>query len=421
MAQGISVDELLVSISGASPAGSDLRYTTFYEEIMEARRSDDAVALGDWHHDVKSSDWEKVIGLCVAALSEKSKDLQISAWLIEALTMVEGFQGLDVGLRLIAGLIDRFWDCIYPSGDDGDLEYRAAPFEFLNEKVSLRVRQVPLTDRGATPGYCWLKWQESRTVGSDADTRNRFGEVDEDKKSRRDERIAESAVTAEEFDAAVASSAGAFSGALLDSLDRCRESLQALSDLVREKFGSSAPSLAELIGAVEGCGVLVQRLYGGHPVPEQEETAPAAVPQFASFATAALPVGTGGAEYTVWGDAVALLEAGQLQDALGMLLDSSNSSESVRDRNRVRLLMAKLCLKAGRSDLARPIAEELHDLIEKLQLERWESPVWIAEVLDVYYQCLQSGELTDDDLSLSRVLFRRICSLDVTKAMVYRI
>jgi len=421
MTQDIAVDQLLSPISETAPAGSDLRYTTFYEEIMEARRSDDAVALGDWRHDVKSSDWEKVSKLCVAALSEKSKDLQISAWLSEALTVVDGFEGLDAGLRLIAGLIDRFWDCIYPLSDDGDPEYRTAPFEFLNEKVALRVRQIPVTDKSVTPGYSWLKWRESRVVGSDADTRNGFGDVDEDKKSWREERIAENAVTAEEFDAAVAGSAGAFSRTLLDSLNRCQESLQLLADVVQEKFGPSAPSLAELAEVIGGCSVLVRRIYAEQPVPEQAEIAPAALPQLGSLAAAPPAQAPAEPGCSAWGDAVALLEAGQLQDALGMLLDTSNGSGSVRDRNRVRLLMAKLCLKAGRSDLARPIVEELHEVIERLQLERWESPVWIAEVLEAYYQCLQAGDLPDDDQSLSRALFRRICSLDVTKAMPYRI
>jgi len=75
---------------------------------------------------------------------------------------------------------------------------------------------------------------------------------------------------------------------------------------------------------------------------------------------------------------------------------------------------------AQRPDLARPIVEELHALIEELHLDRWESPVWVAEVLDAYYRCLTSGEPSDDDLGKARMLFQRLCTTDVTKAITYR-
>jgi type VI secretion system protein ImpA len=83
--------------------------------------------------------------------------------------------------------------------------------------------------------------------------------------------------------------------------------------------------------------------------------------------------------------------------------------------------MARLCLKAERPDLARPIAEELHALIEELHLDRWESPVWIADVLDTLYQCLTVGEPSDDDMSRARGLFQKLCTTDVTKALNYKL
>lgn len=420
----IAIDKLLLPIHGDSPSGSDLRYTTYYEEIMEARRSEDAVALGDWRHSVKTSDWEKVIGLCVAALSEKSKDLQISAWLVEALTVVDGFGGLELGLRLTRGLLDRFWDTVYPLTGDGDLEYRAAPFEFLNEKVALQVKQVALTENGAASGYSWIDWHQSRLVGYDADTVDRYGATDEEKKGRRDAHLAENALAAEEFDAAAARSNGDFSQALLDGLQRCRESLSSLTSLVGERFGSLAPDLAGLDGALEGCSRVARNLYAASAAPpaveEDKQSVPAVQPALRPEATPearapeARPLD---GESVVWREAVAILEAGRLQEALGLLQAAKNGSASAREMNRVRLLMAKLCLLAGRYDLARPMVEELHGMIQELQLERWESAEWIAEVLDAYYRCLQAGALGDEDQNLCRVLFRKICTLDVTKAI----
>ncbi len=136
----------------------------------------------------------------------------------------------------------------------------------------------------------------------------------------------------------------------------------------------------------------------------------------------ALPSGVASAsdltEDAVWNDALKTLSTVGLKDALGKLFIASSSAPSIRGQNRYRLLLAKLCLKAERPDLARPIIEQLQSLIEELNLERWESPVWIAEVLDAYYQCLTSGDASDDDFyKANNELFQRICTNDITKAI----
>jgi len=115
-----------------------------------------------------------------------------------------------------------------------------------------------------------------------------------------------------------------------------------------------------------------------------------------------------------------MLEEGEMRDALNRLLTASYSMPSERERNRYRLLIAKLCIKAGRHDLARPIVEGLNALIDELHLERWESPIWIAEVLEALYQCLLIGDPSGEDQGKAHELFRRLCSVDVTKALLYR-
>ena len=461
MKRQINIEALLAPLAGENQAGEDLRYTTVHEAIKEARRSEDAIAMGDWQREVKRADWDKVISLAVEALTDKSKDLQIAAWLTEALTITGGFAGLSCGLKVMSGLLDRFWDIAYPLIDDGDLEYRAAPFEFLNEKLSVCVRQIAVTDPQATYGYSWLKWKESRDVGAEADTRNRFGDVDEQKKQRRDELIAEGKLTAELFDAAVAGTGAAFSQALFGDVAGVLERFEELDGMVDEKFGNEAPTLSDLRGAVDDCLQLVKRIYPGLKESSADtasavagsapvtgvEAAPVAGPAADAMPAAAMarlddavgqpaasippaPVAAVAAaavspveldEQSRWHEALRMLEGGRFKDALDSLLSAAHKAPSPRERNRFRLFTVKLCLKAGRTDVARPIVEELSACIEELQLERWESPLWIAEVLEAYYQCLQGEDPSDDDLTKSRELFRRICTLDVTKAIAYRI
>lgn len=114
------------------------------------------------------------------------------------------------------------------------------------------------------------------------------------------------------------------------------------------------------------------------------------------------------------------MHEGGITKALESLLEASLVAPSARERNRCKLLVGKLCLNAERPDLARPILEQLHAVVEQLQLEQWESPIWIADVIGSLHQCLMSGEPSGDDSGRAQVLFQKLCTIDITKAMAYR-
>ena len=97
-------NDLLNPISADKPAGENLRYAPVYDKIKEARREDDDAPQGDWKRERKVADWPLVIKLISEALATKTKDLQLAAWLAEALLNREGVAGLREVLDLIAGL-----------------------------------------------------------------------------------------------------------------------------------------------------------------------------------------------------------------------------------------------------------------------------------------------------------------------------
>ena len=448
MTHAIDIEALIAPLPGDKPTGENLRYTAAYEEIQEARRADDPLDRGDWQREVKTADWNKVITLAVTALREQTKDLQIGVWLVEALTAREGFKGLDAGLRIMTGLLKDFWEAVYPQIEDDDLDYRIGPLEFLNDKLWLIIKQIPVTDASGTSGYSWLDWQESRQVGYEADTRDQSGDVDKVKRDARDAMIAEGKLTAEDFDAAVARSSKLFYEERHEELKACMEAFTQFDQVVDDNFGKEAPRLSELKSALEDCDQLVARYLKAkqaeepEPVEDDEEAADDVAPAVdqetppteEATTPAAMPVegkpavfsgsyrvnrllGSAGVEEAVWRDALAKLKTAGIDQALEQLLGASCSAQSMREKTNFRLLLAKLCLKADRPDLARPIAEELNTLIEELQLERWESPIWIAEVLDTLYQCLAVEGAPDDDYYRAEGLMTKICTLDVTRAM----
>ena len=115
-------DELLSPVPWAKPGGVDLRYDPIYDKIKEARREDDDAPQGEWQHARKLADWPAVIKLTGDALATKSKDLQLAAWLSEAMLRREGFGSFRATLDVMRALIEQYWDGLYPAIEDDDLE-----------------------------------------------------------------------------------------------------------------------------------------------------------------------------------------------------------------------------------------------------------------------------------------------------------
>ncbi len=443
MKKQMDMDALMAPVPGDNPAGEDQRYSPVYDEIREARK--EVITYDPEGHPTveKKAEWNKVITLSLDALTQKTKDLQIAVWLTEALLMTENFEGFNAGLKIINGLLAAYWENLYPSIEDDDLEFRAAPLEFMNEKFISMIKSQPVTDSKAGEVISYQQWQESQTVGYDSDVLDKYGDVDNSKKQRRDELIAEGKMTADQVDGIVAKSSVAFYESLARHLVTSKEEMGRLDQFVDEKFGRQAPRLSDLDNVIDDYQRVVFKLLetkggvapGKAPAVEEEPTVseaptveedmkplPAEAPmtpmgEMPSKASVFMEPRSN--EDAIWQSALAAMKKSGVKSGLGQLLAASNSSSSPRDKYRYRLLMAKLCLKAGRPELARPIIEELYALMEELHLERWESPIWISEVIDAYYQCMMKGEPSDDDMAMAKALFHKLCTLDVTKAIPY--
>lgn len=233
-------DDLLNPISGDNPGGADLRYDPLYDKIKEARREDDDAPQGEWTRARKVADWPLVIKLAGDALATRTKDLQLAAWLTEALLKREGLGGLRDGVALLHGLVDRFWDHLFPAIDDGDAEMRAAPLEWVGLKLDTAVRMAPLT----RAGHGFLKMQEARAVGYDDAN-------DAAKSEARATAIAEGKLPLEEWDKAFNATPKPWYKQLVADVDEALERLQALDALGQEKFGDVAPGYSKTRTALE--------------------------------------------------------------------------------------------------------------------------------------------------------------------------
>jgi type VI secretion system protein ImpA len=280
---------LLNPIAGDNPSGVDVRYDSkllLYDKIKEARREDDGLNQGAWQQERKSANVPQVLQLTQDALATKTKDLQLAAWLSEALLRSEGFGGLRQGLTLCQGLIANFWDTLFPPIDDGDLELRAAPLDWLGSALGLSLKNVPLT----RAGYGFLKYQESRIVGYETSAQG-----DKEKK-QRSERIKEGKLTAEDFDKAFVETPKAFYVQSEKDLDGCLAALKSLDESCDEKFGSAGPALGKLKTALEEIRHTVHNL-----LQKKRETEPDPVEEAPTEVAGADGAAEGGAGTSIGG------------------------------------------------------------------------------------------------------------------------
>lgn len=235
-------EDLLNPIAGGNPAGADVRYDPIFDRIKEARREDDDIPQGDWQRDRKVADFAQVTKLASDVLATKSKDLQIAAWLTEAQLRREGFAGLRSGLVLLAGMLEGFWDTLYPPVEEGDLELRAAPLEWVGMRLELPVRRLPITKTGLDS----IGYVVSRTVPTETDAA-----ADEAKAATRQAAIDDGRTTPEEFEDAFTATPKAWYKSLRADIDGCLEALRALDDAAKGRFGSDAPNFSRLRDVLE--------------------------------------------------------------------------------------------------------------------------------------------------------------------------
>lgn len=105
----INVTPLLDPITTDSPAGQEARSTDEYEAVaaeIEKMTSLTGSSL---------IDWSKVESLGTDVLAKQSKDFMMAAWVAAAWMQRAGIEGLNAGLTLFEGLINRYWETAFPT------------------------------------------------------------------------------------------------------------------------------------------------------------------------------------------------------------------------------------------------------------------------------------------------------------------
>ncbi len=239
--ENLDFEALLAPIEGDAAAGENLRDdaspTSVYYQIKDARSAARAAERNMEMDDEPAGfldEWRSILELSPDVIATRSKDLEIAAWLTEALLRAHGFAGLRDGFRLMHGMVENFWDGLYPLEDEDGLETKVAPVTGLNGDggdgtLIQPIRKVQITQGSSDLPYAFWQYEQASELAKVAD------------EEKRQARIDAGALTMEQMTRAVAESPASFYGELVADLDAAMEAFAKLSAALDEKCGADSP------------------------------------------------------------------------------------------------------------------------------------------------------------------------------------
>jgi type VI secretion system protein ImpA len=119
------LSSVLEPVSGDAPCGSDLEYDPAFGELDRLAEGKPEQQMGNTIVPAQEPDWKQVQRKAIDLL-KRSKDLRPTVHLTRSLLRTDGWSGLAEALTTLHGLVERYWEGLYPSLDPEDDEGRPA-------------------------------------------------------------------------------------------------------------------------------------------------------------------------------------------------------------------------------------------------------------------------------------------------------
>jgi type VI secretion system protein ImpA len=263
VAETVNLEQILAPISEENQIGEDLRSdlspAALYYQIKDTRslaRAAERQAMQDGESATPAiNSWKMLADLCVKALSEQTKDLEIACWLVEALVRTNGFDGLTEGFRLLRNLVENYWPEMYPNEEQetGWATKLAALIGLNGENnpgtLVAPIHCIPITAQDSG-GRVYATWEylQALEISKLAD------------QEAKKQRIAGGAVTLEQIQAAIGLTNKEFYVELDADLKNCTIEFNNLYQVLAEKSGEFCPPSANIRHALEDCAAAVKAL-----------------------------------------------------------------------------------------------------------------------------------------------------------------
>lgn len=255
--------KMLAPISSEQPAGVDTREdispTSLYQQIRDARvlaRNNERANLAAGEAQFFSfPEWAVILDKAPQLLAEQSKDLEIVAWYIEALTRHHHFWGLATGFKLAGEIIAAFGDAVYPLADEDGIATQLSALSGLNGygaegTLIAPIKSLAIT-QGDTPGPL-ATWQ--------CDQAFEIARINDEE--RRQARLKQGGISKEEMEKVVAQTQTDFLRDTVAGIDAAIKHF-AEYQAILDQFASSDPQpTGKIKEALEGCKQTLVYLAG---------------------------------------------------------------------------------------------------------------------------------------------------------------
>jgi type VI secretion system protein ImpA len=135
----LNVEELLRPLSENSPCGTDLEYDPAFVEMGRASQRVPDQQYGSTIIPGKEPEWNVVKEHALDLLG-RTKDLRVAVLLAQALLRTDGIAALADALELIKGMIEQYWEPMFPRldpDDDNDPTLRVNSIATLADNAAL--------------------------------------------------------------------------------------------------------------------------------------------------------------------------------------------------------------------------------------------------------------------------------------------
>jgi type VI secretion system protein ImpA len=239
-----ALKDFLSPVTPQNPTGSSLRYDPLYDDVRLHRQEDDSrLSMGIWKTDLKRAEWGKIEDLCMDALLKKTKDIQITAWLMEAWISLDGIEGQTRGTLLMSALCETFWPTIYPQLEaDGDSEKRFLIFEWLDSALPPKLMLIPITQSKIDSSSFGLGYYKSAQL---SDASEKRGEKPRNQMARMDP--GKIVGTVEEFQKSLEQTSNEFLLKQLKSLTNAIDAMQSFKNMLATLTNEAPPSFSQIL------------------------------------------------------------------------------------------------------------------------------------------------------------------------------
>lgn len=233
-----ALDALLAPIDGDSPTGPDLEYDAEFMAFERAAAPKAEKVMGDEVKAAEEPDWAAVTDMALALL-RRSKDLRVAVPLSVAWLRTRGFPGWSSGMALLQGMLETYWDNVYPQLDAED-----------DNDPTARVNAVaPLADiKGALGFVHSTPFVQSPRVGrfSLRDLRIANGELKPPSPAENGE-AAPAPASMAEIEACCMDCAEEDLAATIEAVNASLEHVRAIDGIFNEHIGTAGPELKPLL------------------------------------------------------------------------------------------------------------------------------------------------------------------------------